>query len=161
MQTVIIRKQTLDTLTYLFDPEFNMCEEVDLFTRIAYNKWKFEMVNEPLAKWRVHSSSLTWKNGVRFADEIDAMLNKYERMIPGFSSIYSSEIGFLRQQNAISKAMFMWRDGKNKDARQALLPFLPHRVKACLVFALTFFPEQLIRKLLNPFRKTKIIPNCS
>ena len=157
--TVVIRKATLNSLTYWFDPEFNMIEEADLFTRIGYNNWKFTMVNEPLAKWRVHSSSQTWKCGEKFSDESDLMLEKYDKIIPNFSTEYAHEIAILRQQNAISKAMFMWRDGRNNDARRILLPLLHHRFKACIVFALTFFPENRIRKLLTPFRKTKISPS--
>lgn len=160
LQTVVIRKTTLNSLTYWFDAEFNMSEEVDLFARIGY-KWKFAMVNEPLAKWRVHSSSLTWKYGVQFSDEINVMLKKYEKIIPDFSAEYAHEIAFLRQQNVISKAMFLWRDGKNNDARRILLPLLHHRIKACIVFALTFFPESIIGRLLTSFRKTKISPSRS
>jgi glycosyltransferase involved in cell wall biosynthesis len=160
LQTVVIRKATLSSLTYWFDTEFNMSEEADLFTRIGYN-WKFAMVNEPLSKWRVHSSGLTWKFGVQFSDELDVMLQKYEKIIPDFSTEYAHEIAFLRQQNVINKAMFMWRDGKNNDARRILLPLLHHRIKACILFPLTFFPESRIRKLLTPFRKTKISPSGS
>ena len=160
LQTVIIRKSTLELLTYWFDTEFNMCEDVDLFMRIGHN-WKFAMINEPLAKWRVHSSSQTWKFGVKFSDEINVMLEKFEKIFPDFSAEYAHEIAFLRQQNAISKAIFMWRDGKNNDARRILLPLLHHRIKACMVFAFTFFPERLIGRLLTPFRKTKISPSGS
>ena len=158
LQTVVIRKESLSSLIDLFDPRFKMSEEVDLFARIAY-KWKFAIVNEPLAKWRVHSSSLTWKFGVQFSEELDMMLKKFEKIIPDFSSKYVREIAFLRQQNVISKAMFMWRDGKNNDARRILFPLLHHRFKACIVFAFTFFPESIIGRLLTPFRKTKISPS--
>lgn len=159
LQTVVISKETLSSLTDLFDPGFKMSEEVDLFARIGY-KWKFAMVNEPLAKWRVHSSSLSWKFGVQFSDEIDVILKKYEKIIPNFSTEYAHEIAFLRQQNIISKAMFMWRDGKNNDARRILFPLLHHRIKACIVFAFTFLPESIVGRLLTPFRKTKISPSA-
>lgn len=55
MQTVIIRRVALYSLTYWFDDQFNVVEEADLFIRIGYT-WKIAMVNDPLAKWRVHAS---------------------------------------------------------------------------------------------------------
>lgn len=160
LQTVVIRKVALDSLTHWFDAEFNMSEDADLFTRIGYN-WKLEMVNEPLAKWRVHSSSQTWTagKGIQFADEVDSMLEKYEKIIPNYIADYAHENSFLRKKNVIMRAMFMWRDGKNNNARRILLPLLQHSIKACIVFALTFLPENRIRKLLTPFKNTKITPS--
>lgn len=158
MQTVIIRKNVLNTLTDRFDTEFNLIEEVDLFTRIGYT-WKLEMVNEPLAKWRVHSSSSTWKYGTKFADEINIMLQKFEKIIPDFASAYIHEISIVKQRNAIGKAVFQWRQGKSQEARQTLLPLLSHTVKAWFVFGVTFFPERSVRRLLTPFRKTKVSPS--
>jgi glycosyltransferase involved in cell wall biosynthesis len=160
LQTVVIRKAALDSLTHWFEAEFNMCEDPDLFTRIGY-KWKLAMINEPLAKWRVHSLSQTWTvgKGVRFADELNAMLEKYEKIIPNFSADYAHEIALLRMKNGINKAMFMWRDGKNNEARRILLPLLKHSIKAWFVFGATFFQERLIIRVLTPFRKTKIVPN--
>lgn len=160
MQTVIIRKEALSTLADWFDTEFNLIEEVDLFTRIGYS-WKLAMANEPLAKWRVHSSSSTWKYGTQFADEFNVMLQKFEKVIPKFASEYTREMLIVKRQNAIGKAMFMWRDGKRQDARRIVRPLLKQTPKAWLVFCATFFPEHLVRRLLTPLRKTKISPSST
>jgi glycosyltransferase involved in cell wall biosynthesis len=160
LQTVVIRRAALNSLTNWFDIDFNMSEDQDLFTRIGY-KWKLSMVNEPLAKWRVHSLSQTWTEGrgIKFADELDEMLEKYEKIIPDFNADYAHEIFFLRKKNVFMRAMFMWRDGRNADARRILLPLLKHSMKAWFVFVTMFFPEKGIRRLLTPFRRTKISPS--
>jgi hypothetical protein len=92
-------------------------------------------------------------------DEIDAMLEKYEKIIPDFIANYAHDISFLRKQNVITRAMFMWRDGKNNDARRILLPLLKHCIKAWFIFGATFFQERVIIRILTPFRKTKVTPS--
>lgn len=158
MQTVIIRRQALDSLLSWFDPQFHLIEEVDLFIRMGY-RWKYEMINEPLAKWRVHMSSSTWKYGSKFADEYAVMLRQLEKIIPDFAHAYGAEIRILNKRNALNKAMFLWQSSKNADARRILFPLLHTSIKACIIFGLTFFPESMIGRLLVPFKKTKIRPD--
>ena len=157
LQTVVIRKDALATLTDWFDIRFNLIEEVDLFNRIGY-AWKLAMVNEPLAKWRVHSASSTWQYGDKFADEYTLMLNKFGKILPNFLTAYAKEIQIVKDQYVINKAMFLWREGKNKDARRILFPLINRSVKAWLVLGVSFFPESLMKNLLAPLRKTKISP---
>uniref|UniRef100_A0A7C4KJ95 Glycosyltransferase n=1 Tax=Anaerolinea thermolimosa TaxID=229919 RepID=A0A7C4KJ95_9CHLR len=158
MQTVMVRRIALESLTYWFDNDFNMIEDADLFARIAYNGWKLAMVNEPLAMWRVHSSSLTWQFPIKIVEEYNVMLQKYGKIIKDFNNRYAREIKTLKYKNAIIKSLQLWKTGKNKDARRALIPFLMQGYEVLFLLGLFFLPESMMRRWLAPFRKTKVMP---
>lgn len=157
METVVIRRAVLDSEDYWFDIRFNMIEEADLFRRIAY-KWKLSMVNEPLSKWRVHSSSWTWTRGHILYEETLQMLANYHEIFPEFSSRFAQEISTLKRQIIISNALSIWRSGNSNGARKFLAPFLFSNIKIFVVFFMTLFPAKILNPLVNRFRKN-IIPD--
>lgn len=61
MSSAMVSRKALASLTSAsgewvsgwFDETLNVCEEADVFYRIAYN-WKIDYVEEPLAVWRIH-----------------------------------------------------------------------------------------------------------
>ena len=79
LETAIIRRKALEDLNYWFDTRFDVIEEYDLFVRISYN-WKLDYVDEVLAKWRVHESSLTWTNSELFPKEKKVNVEKFIRI---------------------------------------------------------------------------------
>ena len=156
MPAVVIRRAVLDGKDVWFDQRFNICEEADLFRRIAY-KWKLSMVNEPLAKWRVHSSSLTWTSGHLFYEETLQMLDNFHDIFPEFGNRFAKEISLLKRQITISKALCLWRSGDSTDARWCLVPYLFSNMKAFVVFFMTLFPPNILTPLAHRFRKD-IVP---
>jgi glycosyltransferase involved in cell wall biosynthesis len=56
--TLVIRKQTLDTVSYVFDKRFNYTGDYDLVIRLA-SKCKFDCVQEPVAHYRWTGSNLS------------------------------------------------------------------------------------------------------
>jgi glycosyltransferase involved in cell wall biosynthesis len=137
IETVIIRRSALNEQKIWFEPSFNLSEEADLFTRIAY-KWKLAMVNEPLAKWRVHADSWTWKKNYLAAEERSAALLKYHEIFPDFANRFSKEIGIFEAQTAISKAKNLWKAGKSQAARRSLTSYIFRNKKAFILFFITF-----------------------
>jgi glycosyltransferase involved in cell wall biosynthesis len=157
LETVIIRRAALDSLPSWFDPGFNIIEEADLFIRLAY-QWKLAVVDEPLAKWRVHSESLSWTKRELFAEETATMLNKFEKIIPDFSRKFAVEIGQLRQKIAFQKAVILWKIGNSRAARQCLAPFKSGAARTFFLYYATFFPADFISPLAFLFKKSKITP---
>ena len=156
MPTVVIRRTVLNSQDYWFDQRFNMIEEADLFRRIAY-KWKLSMVNEPLTKWRVHSSSWTWTKGHFLYEETLQMLDNFHDIFPEFGNRFAPEISILKRQISISKALHLWRSGDSNDARRCLVPYLFSNMKTFVVFFMTLFPPNILSPLAHRFRKN-IVP---
>jgi len=157
LETVVIRRVALDSLPSWFDPGFTIIEEADLFIRLAY-QWKLAMVAEPLAKWRVHSESLTWTKRELFAQETATMLAKFEKTIPDFARNFAVEIGKLRQKIAVQKALPLWNVGNSRAARQCLAPYKFDAVRTFLLYYATFFPLDLISPFMLLFKKSRILP---
>ncbi len=157
LETVVLRRAALDGEEMWFDPSFNLIEEGDLFTRIGY-KWKLAMVNEPLAKWRVHAASWTWTKGYLTADEKTAMLERYKKTIPGFAERFAKEIHLLERQNAVTRAKYLWKFGNSPAARRCLSPYIFADRKASSLYFLSFFPERKLSPIISRFRKN-ILPH--
>lgn len=151
VQTVVIRRTALNYEQMWFDPRFQMIEEADLFRRMAY-RWKLNMVNEPLAKWRVHKDSLTWTKGYLFADETELMLEAYAATIPAFAERYSPEIQTVKKRIAVTRATHLWKQKRTSDARKCLSPFLWKNAKVFCLFLMTFLPADRIQPLMNKVR---------
>jgi glycosyltransferase involved in cell wall biosynthesis len=143
LPSVIIRKSALEHLEEWFDPRFNMIEEADLFTRIAYF-WKLAMVQEPLAKWRVHGSSLTYAESNPLAEEMPLMLAKFHQIFPDFSQKFAKEIKRLKWQVSIDTALHHLRMGDNYRARSCLSQYKFLNLKTLLLFLITLFPMGFI-----------------
>lgn len=137
--TVVIRKKAIDSLDYWFDDSFSMCEEADLFLRIAY-KWKIDMVPDVLGKWRVHSESLTWKNPIGFSEEFEEMMVKYEKFIPDFKVVYQDEIKSMRMNHLIATAISFWRGHRPAEAREKLRSLLFCNLRATVYWFFMFLP---------------------
>jgi hypothetical protein len=153
---VIIRHSALGNEEQWFDPRFNIIEETDLFLRIAY-KWKLGMVSEPLAKWRIHASSLTQTKNYLVFQENMLMLDKFKTILPDFSQRFSEEIGIFMAQSSISKAKNLWKTGNSQASRSCLAPYVFKNNKAFILYFLTFFPERLLSPLLAKTLK-RVVP---
>lgn len=157
MPSVVIRRMALDEQSEWFDPRFSMNEEADLFIRIAY-KWHLAMVNEPLAKWRIHPGSLTWHKFSGFADELGDMLKKYKRIYPNFVQRFAQEIRIVERRLAVIRA----KDAIVKDnflfARNYLAPYVFCSVRAFILYLITYLPKNISISLINKFSIMKLTP---
>lgn len=146
METAVLRRQALDSLDEWFDIRFDIIEEADLFTRIAY-KWDIDYVDEPLAKWRMHLSSFTFSRKELFPQEKELMLSKFCKTYNGFKEEYKNEINIIKSQIAIEYATMDWENGEKTKARKRLMPYLKLSRKCKLIYLLTFFPFMFYRQL--------------
>ncbi|MBS4097412.1 MAG: glycosyltransferase family 2 protein [Sulfuricella sp.] len=155
MPTAVMRRDVLQTLGQWFDPEFEVAEEGDLFSRIAYS-WKLDMVNEALAKYRVHSGGDTWNKSKRFFDEYELMLTKYRKLIPDFDSAYKDEIVEMKRKAYFIQAALSWVNGNGVLARKYLNEIGLTESKSLILYLASFVPIRFVKPLL--YRKGLIVP---
>jgi len=139
LETVIVRSKALKSLTEMFDTRFNAIEEYDIFIRLCYN-WELAYVDEILAKWRVHKSSVTWTRPDLFGSERRLFLEKLNALIPQFHSRFNSQYYSISRKCDYEEAREFWKVGKTRMAREKLAPHRFSGVKWLVVYFLTFFP---------------------
>ncbi len=157
IETVVIRRAALDGEEMWFDPNFNLSEDGDFFTRIGYG-WKLAMVNEPLAKWRVHEAGWTWAKGYLAPDERTAMLERYKKTFPNFSERFAKEIHILEIQIIVDRAKHLCKSGNSRAARRCLSPYLFKDRRASYLYFLSFLPDRIVSHIIARFRKN-ILPH--
>lgn len=148
METAVLRKRALNSLTSWFNPIFEVCEEADLFLRIAYS-WKIDYVDEPLSKWRKHLASETNLKKESFPREKEIMIDNFRKCIPDFENNYRDELKKIRSEIAKSYAMIDWQNGKGKNARKTIKLFIKEHPKFRRLYFATYVPYSLYDKLLN------------
>jgi len=151
MPTVMIRKESLLSLDYWFDSEFDLIEDLDLIARISY-KWDLGYVNSVLAKYRIHGGSCTSLKRENFPVEMKTMLKKYNNLIPDFTQRYKKQIyrfnriiDWWEAQNLATKGSFI-------EASRKISQYSFDSIKWFLKFILISLPftrKIFIRKLLN------------
>ena len=63
-QTVVIKRRAFESFDNMFDGRLHMSGDYDAYLRISH-RWELDYVNKPLARYRVHSGSMTSKDGRR------------------------------------------------------------------------------------------------
>lgn len=145
MPTAVIRRSALDHQPYWFDERFQVAEEADLFLRLAY-RGKLAMVNEPLARYRVHSASWTWMRGDLFDKEWEQIWLRYRELFPDFDRRFANEINQWYTRQAFHKAKGLWISGNGPAARARLRPYLQN-TRILMLYLLSFSPSSLGRLL--------------
>lgn len=139
LETVLVRTEAMKSLDYYFDDRFNMVGDADLFRRIGYS-WELDMVDEPLAQWRVHENSLSWKVPEKFAEETKLMLEKYHEIFPGFEEKYPNGLKHLKRDIAIGLTKAKFQRGDMKAGREIVKDHL-WSTKAKLLYGCSFLPS--------------------
>lgn len=122
MSSAMIRRDALAGLDHWFDERLNVCEEADLFYRIAKD-WKLDFVPEPLTRWRVHGVNTTFRKFGRFAEETRIILAKHRALYPGYDEAYADLVALLSRRAAFQEAVALWREGRGAEARRLLRPY--------------------------------------
>ena len=142
LQTVMLRKSSLEKLDSLFDPELHMSEEYDLFMRLLY-KGKAEYLDIPVAEYRIHEGMSSIRRMDQYPVENKYILEKLSRLIPDFESHYQKELKFLRAKIAYWESRAEMFRGARAKARCCLAPFMYHGPEFFALYLLTFFPRAL------------------
>ena len=115
LQTVVVRRTAIDGLDDWFDPRFRVCEEADLFLRIA-RLWELDYVDAPLARWRLHAASTSAHSRERFATEMDTLLDKLQALDPDLMQQHAADAAAFRGQARRIRARLAWEGGRRDDA---------------------------------------------
>ncbi len=152
MSSAMIRREALDGLADAagpdapgngagrwFDESLNVCEEADLFYRIAHD-WELDYVDAPLTLWRVHGGNTTVRRFGQFADETLRILEKHRRLYPGYEAEHADLVALLTRRAAFQKAVALWREGRNAEARETVRPWRASSPKYRLFWAASHLP---------------------
>ncbi|MEG2172271.1 MAG: glycosyltransferase family 2 protein [Desulfovibrionaceae bacterium] len=140
MSSAMIRRTALDSLTECFDESLNMCEEADLFYRIAHN-WELDYVDgPPLTRWRVHAQNTTFRKFGKFADETIRILEKHRHLYPQYDVEYAPLVALLTRRAAFQRGISLWREGHNADARACVRPYAATSPKYRLFMWVSWLP---------------------
>lgn len=150
MSSVIIRRSCLNSLTDRFDTRLEVSEELDLFLRIAYLS-KLAMIARCLVKYRVHSSSDTWRKSERFAKEAELIVDKFRQSFPDFGTRYRIEVAEFLDRVHFGYSVSCWKAGRGRNARQQLRNLHRFRLKFALTYCATFLPFALIEPLIRKY----------
>lgn len=122
-----------------FDQSLNVCEEADVFYRIAHD-WELDHVDEPLTLWRVHGANTTFRKFGQFADETLRILEKHRAMYPGYDQEYAGLVELMTRRAGFQKAVALWREGHNSAAREAIRPWRNSGLKYRLFWWASYLP---------------------
>ena len=122
-----------------FDQSLNVCEEADVFYRIAHD-WQLDHVDEPLTLWRVHGANTTFRKFGQFADETLRILEKHRALYPGYDQEYAGLVELMTRRAGFQKAVALWREGHNSAAREAIRPWRNSGLKYKLFWWASFLP---------------------
>lgn len=146
MSSAMVRKSALDSIATSgedgikwFDESLNVCEEADVFYRIAHD-WACDYVDEVLTVWRVHGANTTFRKFGQFADETLRILAKHRKLYPGYDRDHAETVSLLASRAAFQRAVAHWRDGESRLARQTIAPHIYKSPKYRLFWWATWLP---------------------
>lgn len=139
MSSAMIRRSTLDSLGEWFDESLNMCEEAELFYRIAHD-WELDYVDAPLTRWRVHGQNTTFRKFGKFADETLRILDKHRALYPNYDVEYAPLVALLTRRSAFQRGISLWQQGQNAAARDCVRPYAGDSLKYRLFMCASFLP---------------------
>ncbi len=151
MSSVLLRRDAMNSVAeygQYFDPCLKVCEEADLFYRIAY-VWSIDHIDNILTRWRLHTQSSTFFHFEQFADETLYILQKQQKLHADFTSNYAHVITELTRRAAFQHAVAQWRTGHGAAARSNLTPYTKSWRKARLFFYVTFLPSTCFRPIVH------------
>ena len=146
MSSAMVRAQALHGLDHWFDERLSLCEEADLFYRIAHD-WELDYVDAPLTRWRVHGANTTFTKFGRFAQETLYILDKHRRIYPAYEEEYGELVALLTRRAAFQRGVALWREGRGAEARAAVAPYAGGSLKFRLFQAASYLPGGLFEIL--------------
>ena len=147
MSSAMVRRKALADLTSetgewvtgWFDETLNVCEEADVFYRVAYN-WKIDYVDQPLAIWRIHGRNTTFAKYGLFAKETRIIAEKLKALFSDYTRKYPDLVELLAERAAFQEAVDLWHNGFGADARKVLAPYRRSSNKHKLFWLCSYLP---------------------
>lgn len=155
MSSAVLRMRALDSIAdpetgKWFDESLNLCEEADVFYRIAHD-WQCDYVDEPLTVWRVHGHNTTIHKFGRFADETCAILAKHRKLYQGYDSAYPEIVEALQTRADFQRAVSLWQKGEGRIARRIIRPHKHKNVKYRLFWWVSFLPGAMFETVAQMY----------
>ena len=142
----VIRRAALETLSELFDPNFHLVEEADVFCRIGHD-WEIDGVAEPLTRYRIHGGGETWKNLARMPVEREALLQKLLATFPDIETVFAADVAKYRKSLIYQYAQVDLFAGRKAAARRRLLSLWHKHPRSACLYVLSFMPEGALKML--------------
>ncbi len=137
LETVVVRREALESLPEWFDERFNVVEEKDLFLRLAHD-YEIDCIDEPLAKWRVHEQSWTHTHYDLFSVENTLLLEKLRARYPELDVEYVEEVRAFTKKIAWQGALAEWKAGHPDRCRELLRPYASRSPRMAAAYALSY-----------------------
>ncbi len=143
-QTVVIRKKAFESLNTFFDGRLIMAGDYDAYLRISY-RWKADYVDKPLARYRVHRKSKSWKDGRELITvELDLIIENLNKSVSGFEEKYKEEVRLLKRRRDIQLSLLDWENGNKKKARKRIYNYIHDSMSCQILYLLTYLSFQYI-----------------
>ncbi len=146
----ILNKRFLKASGLTFDPSVKASEEYCLFMQLAA-KHLFCVIHETVAKYRVHTDSLTNKTVSKWAEERVYTLDLLQKQNPNISVLYRKELREAYARAFYYKARYYFTLGDRRKARKELRKVAFVNYKYFFLFCFTFFPN-VVWHHLHKFR---------
>ena len=141
-QTVVIRKKAFESLNSFFDGRLIMAGDYDAYLRISY-RWKVDYVDKPLARYRVHRKSKSWKDGrALITVELDLIIENLKKSVSGFEEKYKEEVRLLKRRRDIQLSLLDWENGNKKKARKRIYTYIHDSMSYQILYLLTYLSFQ-------------------
>ena len=139
LETLVLRKTTVDSIGHSFDPNFSHIADFDLVVRTARIS-KLALVSEVLAGWRIHENNESKLRPDKFITEKKDFLRKLDSLdIPLDKKYRKARKNFIGSISR-SEAIQLLINGRRRNALRALGETLPFDWKAWILVAICFAP---------------------
>ena len=137
--TVMVRKRALLDLGTLFNPNYHLSEEFELFMRLLY-KSKAQYIQEPLACYRIHREMGSLKYIDQWPVEMEHIITTLKELSPTVKDEYKKEFQYLTAKIGYYHARAEMVKANSKKARLYLQPYRHTDIQFLLLYILTFLP---------------------
>lgn len=158
VSTLLMKREFMEKENYEFDLEMVGSEEYNLFMRIAA-KYNFCIIDECLAKWRVHqSTSLTGQSMYRWAYEREYTLKQVLEANPGIDNKYPEAFKEAFARAKYYRARYLMSIGSKKEAVKELSSVAFVDIKYFGLTIISLLPAFIWNAIHSPTVKHKLIP---
>lgn len=144
MSSAMLRRTALESCKLphngvYFDERLNICEEADLFYRIAHD-WEVDYVDEVLSGWRMHGANTTFRNFDRLAEETRIILERHRQIYPDYDKKWPRVVAMLENRANFQQALALWRSGNGRQARALIWKISPKTLKHRIFQLVSWLP---------------------
>jgi glycosyltransferase involved in cell wall biosynthesis len=139
VMTVVVRRKALSDLGILFNSDYHLSEEFELFMRLLYRS-QASYIHEPLAYYRIHREMGSLKFIDEWPIEMERIILTLKRLSPTVEDEYKKEFEYLNAKIGYYYARAAMSRGDCKGARKHLRPHLYTDYQFFLLYVLSFLP---------------------